>query len=391
MSYVCYQGNNSDCGFAALKILLANKSHNKAYLNLKKPNGKKKGYSFYELMYIAKQYGFILSAYEMPREDVKELAKMSLALINDNHVVYIKRVGKRKIYYFDPARGNCACSFAEFSKLWTGKVLECVNFKERKQLEIKKERFLPIWMDIVHYLIIGVVFTSLLTGFYLIYDDSNVIITTLFLLLFAFAELVENWYIIKELKLFDSKYLNTFFSRKNNQNSDKYKFYCEYKSKYFIVSKLLLSSLVLITAFSVLLCINDYRNVFVFLILLLVKLLDNQLFSRRDKADVEEISQIEDSAFSNSVSMVASLSRANNLASKMGLRKSLRKVAYLFICLCFAIAMMITNELVSTNFVIFHFGIYYFMSEAFDHIIDYLSSSKDRKLKRAAFLDDCDL
>ena len=62
MTYVCYQGNDHDCGFAALKMLLANKVHNKSYLYIKKPS-KKKDYTFQDLIRIAKSYGFVLSSF----------------------------------------------------------------------------------------------------------------------------------------------------------------------------------------------------------------------------------------------------------------------------------------------------------------------------------------
>lgn len=390
MTYTCFQGNDSDCGFAALKMLLANKANNKSYLYIRKPS-KKKEYTFYELIRYAKKYGFQLTSYEIPVEDFKSIPLGSLVLLKENHMVYLKKIGRRRVTYFDPALGKMSVPHKEFMNKWRGIVMECVNALEADDLDIPKPKLIPVWMDAIYYSLIAVIFVSLMTGFYLINDQSSVVLTMVFLLLFAIAQLVENWYIIKELKYFDRRYLSLFFSQKKNQNMDKYKDYTEYKQNYFIVSKLLVSSLIMIVAFGVLLCINDYRNTFVFIILLLVKTLDNLLFSRKEEKDTKDISTIESLAFDCERTLTHELTRANSLASKVALNKSLKRVAYMFLCLCLAVLMMSFSNVTSTNFVIFHFGIYVLVSDAFDHVIKFFSSSTDRKIKKARFLDDCDL
>ena len=388
--FTCYQGNSSDCGFASLKMLLANKSKNKSYLFISKPV-KKKEYTFSDIMRIARSYGFVLSAYSMPREDIKEIEKDSLALINEKHLVYIKRVGKKRIIYFDPAIGKVSVSHKKFKQIWTGYVIECVNTLDARPITNEKPKISSIWVEMFHYLIVGVIFASLMIGFYLIKDDSSIILTMGFLLLFAIAELVENWYIIKQLKLFDKRFMDKFFSRKCNQNLAKYKTYVDYRSNYFIVFKVLISNLIVITVFSALLCINDYRNVFAFLILLLIKALDINLSGKSDKDNIKNIDEAESSAFESGSQCLTKIKKANDLANRFALKVSLKKVIYLFICVCLALAMMVVSGVISTNFMIFHFGIYFLMSEAFDGIIRYFASSKDRKIKKAQFLDDCDL
>ena len=390
MTYTCFQGNDSDCGFAALKMLLANKANNKSYLYIRKPS-KKKEYTFYELIRYAKKYGFQLTSYEMPVEDFKSIPIDSLVLLKENHMVYLEKIGRRRVTYFDPALGKMSVPHKEFMNKWRGIVMECVNALEADDLDIPKPKLIPVWMDAIYYSLIAVIFASLMTGFYLINDQSSVVLTMVFLLLFAIAQLVENWYIIKELKYFDRRYLSLFFSQKKNQNMDKYKDYTEYKQNYFIVSKLLVSSLIMIVAFGALLCINDYRNTLVFIILLLVKTLDNLLFSRKEEKDAKDIATIESLAFDCERTLTHELTRANSLASKVALNKSLKRVAYMFLCLCLAVLMMSFSNVTSTNFVIFHFGIYVLVSDAFDHIIKFFSSSTDRKIKKARFLDDCDL
>ena len=390
MTYICYQGNDRDCGFASLKMLLANRMHDKRYLYIKKPS-KKKDYTFYDLMNIAKSYGFGLSAYIMPVEDFKDIPRGTLVMLNESHLVYLKRVGKRHVTYLDPNIGKVRVKHSEFMRSWTGQVLECTNTKDAKECKAKKIKLMPLWMDFVYYGILSVVFASLLTGFYLIKDDSSIILTLGFLLLFAIAELVENWYIVKELNFFDKQYIDIFFSRKSNQNIEAYRSYVDYKCNYFISFKTLISNLVMIIVFSALLCVNDYRNVFAFLILLLIKVLDAKLLSKKERDEAREVNNIEKTAFDSPSTLTKSLKRANNLAGKVALTDSLKKVFYIFVSLCLALGMMIVNDITSTNFIIFHFGIYFLMSEAFGHLIHYFSNFRERKIKRSRFLDSCDL
>lgn len=390
MTYVCYQGNDRDCGFAALRMLLANKSRNKSYLYIKKPT-KRKDYTLYDLFKIAKGYGFLTTSFEIPKDDVKDIPKSTIVLINDNHAVYVIKVNKRNIVYFDPGIGKVKMSHHEFEKIFTGYVVECTNHNDAVGVDFKKERITPIHMEIIHYSLISIILGTLLTGFFLIQRDTSIIITMVFLLLFALAELVENWYILKELKFFDKKYLEIFFSRRINQNMDKYKLYCDYKSSYFVNFKLLISNSIIVTAFGILLCLNDYRNLFVFLILLLIATFDNLVFSKKDKDDVKRIEQAEAVAFDDDTTMIQCLKTANNVAGNIALRSSLKKVAYMFVCLCLALGMMLFSDITSTNFIIFHFGIYYFVSEAMLNIVNYFSKYREREIKKAQFLDQCDL
>ena len=63
MKYQCLQLTNYDCGFACLKMILANFHHDENYLFLKQ-NLNKKNYSFLELTNIAKDHNLTLKGYE---------------------------------------------------------------------------------------------------------------------------------------------------------------------------------------------------------------------------------------------------------------------------------------------------------------------------------------
>lgn len=390
MTYMTYQGNDADCGFAALKMLMANRVKNKSYLYIPKPS-KRREYTLHDLIKIASRYGFVLLSYELPKEDSATIPPKTMALLSNNHMVYIHKVTKRRIVYYDPALGRMSVKHKVFQKRWQGIIMECTNSNEAQDIKIKKPRIMPIWLDIIYYSIIASVLASLMTGFYLIKDNSSILLTMGFLLLFTISQLVENWYIIKQLKLFDKRYLLDFFSYRYNQNIEKYKDYVDYRSNYFISLKVLVSNLILIGAFSILLCLNDYRNIFVFVILLLVRMLDNIIFSKNEKKEMAAIEKIEKNAFHDPKRIAKSLTSANNKAYSLAQSKAFRKVVYMFLSICLAFGMMLFSHVTSTNFLIFHYGIYFLMSQSFESILVYCSNSRERKIKKARFLDECDL
>ena len=62
--YYCYQLSNNDCGYACLKMCLANIHHNKDYLSLTE-DFKEDNYSMFDLISIAKKYNIEHKGYEV--------------------------------------------------------------------------------------------------------------------------------------------------------------------------------------------------------------------------------------------------------------------------------------------------------------------------------------
>ena len=56
MKYFIYQGNDHDCAFAALKILLANLAKDKSFLYLPKP-ARREYYDLLDVVKLGRAYG----------------------------------------------------------------------------------------------------------------------------------------------------------------------------------------------------------------------------------------------------------------------------------------------------------------------------------------------
>ena len=101
MKYFIYQGNDHDCGFAALKMYLATLAKDKSYLYIPKPK-KREHYNLDDLAEISLSYGVELEVCGCSKDYYESLDEPALTLIDENHVVMIKRVRKKSITLYDP-------------------------------------------------------------------------------------------------------------------------------------------------------------------------------------------------------------------------------------------------------------------------------------------------
>ena len=126
MKYFIYQGNDHDCGFAALKMFLATLAKDKSYLYIPKPT-KREYYSLDDLAEISKAYGITLDGNGCSKDYYDNLIEPSLTLIDDNHVVMVKKKKKNFIIIYDPGCGVVRMKKDEFLRRWRCIVLEATN------------------------------------------------------------------------------------------------------------------------------------------------------------------------------------------------------------------------------------------------------------------------
>jgi len=386
MKYFCYQGNDKDCGFASLKMLLATLSKNRSYLFIKKKN-KIDNFTFYDLKEIAKSYYVTLEGYTYGERDLRTMTVPCLCLLENDHLVMVRKIKKRKVIYLDPDLGEIKLKQKEFLDVWQGKSLEVIDAKNVKEIEKINDEILPQKKVILRTIFSAVPALILSVGFYLINESTNIIFLVAFLLLFAISELLDYYYLIKIINYFDNKYIFKFFSINRNKNKIEYQNYEDFKTNYFSKNRLLLSAV--ISGF-LLICIcslNDLKNLLVFAAILLIELLDKIVFSSLEKKMMKNMTINEEKAFTNVDQIVSSLSIANKDACEFAKFKYTRKCVMTFILIIFAILMMYLTNNISINYLMFHFGIYYIVSNNISSVISYLSSMDEFEKSRFKFLD----
>ena len=118
--YFVFQGNDHDCGFTSLKILLALIFKNKKYLLLEKPNNKKKYYSYFDLGQIAIQQGVTLKMYEIEKKTQllhNEKYPLLVDLVTKEkevHLVVLRKLTKKYAYLTDPNLGYLKIKLEDF-------------------------------------------------------------------------------------------------------------------------------------------------------------------------------------------------------------------------------------------------------------------------------------
>ena len=263
------QIQKDDCGFACLKMVLANLNKDKNYLFL--PQDEEFGqYSYSDLLDLGKDYGVNFTAFKV--DEKSELVNCSsfpliatIQLKNGaNHAIVITKVKWKRVYYLDPRRGSGSMSLKKFLTIWDGTGLMVESYEKKKCPITPINPVKMSWkigLGIIELL--SGVFAVL--GVYFIKDDTKIYIPVIFLSLAIITELFMRALSFRIMKNLD----RYFFS---NDALPK-KGYREYLFRFETYKKLSLSSpmiLVLLGVFvlglGAVVILNDTRNALLVLI-----------------------------------------------------------------------------------------------------------------------------
>lgn len=388
MRYFIYQGNDNDCGFASMKMLLALVNKNPGFLYLDKPT-KRERYTFSDLIAIAKDYGLFLKAYEYESKSPLDIKTPFLALIDGNHLVLVKEMRKKKVIVYDPAEGTVALKHVEFSKRWNKMTLEIDHF-EKQNFVKKKPELLPLKKRIVSLLFSFLSIASLLVGFFFIKNDVYIFIPVIMLALFAIFELVEKWYLIKEIYFFDNLYMPKYFAKNNDDAISKYKEYTNRKKDFFQFDRKAYSSFGIIAVFIFVLVFNNLWNAIAVIFLLLLALSEKQFFKSKDNEKELNLTKLENTLVKgDNKNLIPDLLSISESSNSFALRLSTRKCVNAFIIILLSLGMMIISKEISVNFVIFNFGLFVILFDNIDSALGIGDKSKKYLKEKMRFLDQC--
>ena len=389
MNYFIFQGNDHDCGFAALKMLMAHLNHNKSYLYVKKLR-RKDALTVKDICKEAGYYGLVLSSYSCDDDYYEQLKTPSLTLIRDNHVVMVKKVTKKKITYLDPEFGKITLKKDQFLSIWCRIVIEVEKSYMTKMPKIRRS-ILPLRLRVLEAATSLISAGILIATFYLLNNQENAMFSLLFLLLFITSQIIENIIISKEINFFDYHYIEPYFSRRKNQTKLSYLEFIGFKQNYFTNSRTLLSSILVAFMITFLLCLNDFRNVFALLALVLIKILDMLIFSKSYEEKRYQVGRYEEKCFKDKNQSVDYALKANRLASITVTENSIKQIVYIAVAFAFALGMMFITGNSGCNYVIFHFGLYYVGFNSYSQLISGLSKRKEMYKMECRFFDSCNL
>ena len=390
MKYFIYQGNDHDCGFAALKMFLATLAKDKSYLYIPKPS-KREYYSLDDLAEISKTYGLSVEACTCSKDYFDSLEEPSLTLIDENHVVMVKKKKKHTIIIYDPGRGVVKMKKDEFLRRWRCIVIEAANPKSINKIERTRQYLLPPKINILSAVISLVSAGLLIAGFYLLNKNENFLYSLIFLVAFVFTQILEKFILYKQVHTFDKNYIPKYFDQKKNCTKEKYIQFNDYKKQFFTSNRQTLASILLAFTVTFLLCFNDFRNVFVLLALILFKLLELIVFSRGGEETKNRIAELEKQAFNDPTSIKDLALEASFKADKHMFSEGIKEIFYIFLSFFFAIIMMFITQNFGCNFVIFHFVMYYAGFVSYNQLLVNLSLRKEQSKLERKFFDSCNL
>ena len=132
MKYFIPQIDQTDCGFACLKMLIAHLYEDERALFIKQDENHGP-YNMKEIKEKGEVYGISLTGIEVTdKKSIKEMRFPFLAILKKKNDLYhydlVTKVKWGSVYYSDPSIGECSTSFKNFFSLWTGNSLIVKTF-----------------------------------------------------------------------------------------------------------------------------------------------------------------------------------------------------------------------------------------------------------------------
>lgn len=254
--YYVPQIQKDDCGFACVKMLLANVNKDRNYLFL--PQDEQHGpYSYQNLIEIASQYGITLVGYKRDEKmTIKEQRKFPfIATITTksggSHAVLVYKIFLGSVYYLDPRLGKVDVSLRKFVSIWDGTML-AVETVNKKTCPYKEAKPLTLGQTIILNLLEVMVGLCVIAGVYFINDNAYVFIPIVLFALAVVFELLVKSYSVSLMKRVDSYFYGQVEIKDNKyyatmQRFERYKKSLLANPLNFILTLIVAMGLILVT------------------------------------------------------------------------------------------------------------------------------------------------
>ena len=378
--YYIKQIGEKDCGFTALKMLLATIHKDRNYLFYREFE-KDYSLSLKNIIDIAKKENVNLEGFNYQNKEAlfKEKPKYSLAIIEDNnklHMVFVKKIKNNSIILYDPEYGKIKYSKKEFIQKWNGQILIVKNYLKKK-FDVKIRNSEKIH-NLIFSLLIVISHVLFLTSLYFVKSNNNFLIPLLiFLAYLLFNLFIENSLINLMYKI-DKNIKKILINRKN----DRYKTYVDltnYKVNYFTRNINITNSIMTFLSGCFILGINSYLNLIIILIILFIKILISLLFNNMKKKKKIELIKLENSLKNNQNFNDKDYDKITKNTYDILRIEEVSKI--ITIGLIFFITILLTSfqKTITLNFLLFHFFAFLFLNDSLDKLFIYFLDPKDNK------------
>lgn len=289
------QLNESDCGFASLKMLLANIYNDESYLFLKQDEDHGP-YSYFELIRIAQKFGTTIEGFKLNNKtNIQDWQEFPIIVTfkkeERSHAVVVLKKKKKKLFILDPDSSSKWISIKDFLKLWDGTLLKVIKKKEDDFVDVKlmkEDKIKYSFLSQIIQIALSVCFLLLL---FFLDERFPIYVPLIFALVYVLGEVFFRHILIKMMGNIDSLYVN-----KLNRIPKDSRIYLlrlnEYKTqlvgnKISVISNIILAlSLIFLTIF------NGYWNAIIVFVIIFITLIDSLIlkpyFFKKDRHISEE-------------------------------------------------------------------------------------------------------
>jgi len=387
------QTNPHGCGFACLKIVLANLNHDPNYLYLNDDLDTRL-WSLKDIISRASLHNLYLVGFEIEHKD--ELLKYDkfpifAVMYNQSHqlhCVIIHSIKKNRVKIVDPDLGIYSLPFNKFKESFTGKGLLIKDFSISKCEPIvtnpikKKDHFLNGFIQVLGACCLA------MGLFYL--DNKTQPYVSLGLLFFFFVfEMLMRHHNFALMKKLDDYYIN--------DNNFTIKNYPLYLKRYELYKKdLLANPMSLILALFVCIFIifvtvlNNVINLVLIIMPFLLSIVDVFLIKPWSKRRENNVRTIEDSLenVNDKMDFKEKANTIHQLSYDYGKVELVKKYFYIFLMISSSILAMFMQKSIILPYLVFYVTVQYLFMENLTSLLSY-SNNRLELVKKKAMLVDC--
>lgn len=350
------QSGTLDCGFACLKMILANALKDKQYLHL--PCDENHGvYSYRDLEKIAMDNGVTLCGFKVG--DKRELLKCThfpiiIRIKADTalrHAVVVTKVTKKKAWIYDPHLGKYTMSFEELLSIWDSTGLWV---SDAKRVPYIYEKFEPIskgkkFLAFLLQLFSG---AAVATGIYFINPDGPYLISIICLVIGLFFEVILRVYLYSLMHQIDNYFENKYDNVPNELYYEYYVRSQNFKKNYLSIGLNLMYSIIVSVFLIFVIIFNNPMNFPLVIVAILIGAVEQVLFRKKEDKRMKELADQEELLKENSsreetVMKVKTLQENAYSFSREILAKRLFRA--MLCLLTAALVQIITNSFTLTN------------------------------------------
>ena len=373
------QANEHDCGFTCLKILLANIHHDSNYLFLTNPF-KEGNVSFLELIKEGSKYQTDLQP--LKTENKMELSNYDnfpiIARVNINnvsHALYVYKVSKKYVYYYDPSKGKKKVSLDDFSFLWTGEFIALKSFTKHP-CPVTKPKFMKLSESITSLIISFITAVSSVLAVFFINKESYIFLPLIFFTVMILSEIILKKYSMVIMKRIDKRVEEFLGEVKNKDYYGFYKTYEGYK-KYLLINHLsTFSHFYIFLIIALVFIINDKLNFIYIVMNLLLAVSYSVTIKPMLNADEVGILEAED-ALSKTKDKLVAYSYMNSAREK-AYKYADKEVAFKYVVIAIQVILtfilMMYLKLVSVTYILCYTFLQIYL---YNNVVSLLTSNED--------------